>query len=107
MLLLEIPGDITVYRQKLGDIERNIAAAGAFFPLAGDRELTPEIGRVGIYVLVRITFELRFNADFPAHVPTADIAPGYNPSAEIAVAQYPLSEYCSLVAKSASRYCLC
>ena len=41
-------GDITRYREKAGDFERYLASAGDLLPLAGDWELTPEIGSLPI-----------------------------------------------------------
>ena len=44
----EISGGITTYREKSGDIERNLASAGVFLTPAGDREVTSKIGSLPI-----------------------------------------------------------
>ena len=52
LFLHKISGDVTGYREKSGDIEKKFALAGDYLPLAGAREFTPEIRRVGFYGLL-------------------------------------------------------
>ena len=44
----EISGDIKEYREISGDIGRNFYLRGRFLPLAGDREVTRDIGSLPI-----------------------------------------------------------